>query len=358
MPFLLRWARLIGLSLLLTALMSRAHLPAATLLGPMGAAILLALRFPVPQLPGAAPNLAQGLLGLLIAQSLPPEILPQLLTRWPLILGGTLSTLILAMALGWLLSQSRLFPGTTAIWGTMPGAASVITLMSQEFGADPRLVAFMQYLRVVLVTLTAASVARLSGLHGAAEVAWFAPLDLPGLALTLALGSGLGLIGPRIGLPGGAFLLPMLVGLALLHLPPALGLPPPAFSLPPWLMALANAMIGWAVGLRFTPQVLGAALRAFPRVLAAMVSLILACGLVALVLSRLAGLDLLTAYIATSPGGADSIAIIATQVQVDVPFVMTMQMTRFLLILVFGPALARRLSGHRLSGHRLSGQRR
>jgi uncharacterized protein len=52
--------------------------------------------------------------------------------------------------------------------------------------------------------------------------------------------------------------------------------------------------------------------------------------------------DPLTAYLATSPGGADSVAIIAaSSSHVDVPFVMAMQMARFILVLLVGPALAR-----------------
>jgi uncharacterized membrane protein AbrB (regulator of aidB expression) len=40
-------------------------------------------------------------------------------------------------------------------------------------------------------------------------------------------------------------------------------------------------------------------------------------------------------------GGADSVAIIAASSHVDMPFVMAMQMARFILVLLVGPALAR-----------------
>jgi uncharacterized membrane protein AbrB (regulator of aidB expression) len=49
----------------------------------------------------------------------------------------------------------------------------------------------------------------------------------------------------------------------------------------------------------------------------------------------------LTAYLATSPGGADSVAIIAASSNVDLPFVMAMQTARFMLVMLVGPALAR-----------------
>ncbi len=42
-----------------------------------------------------------------------------------------------------------------------------------------------------------------------------------------------------------------------------------------------------------------------------------------------------------SPGDADSVAIIAASSHVDLPFVMAMQMARFILVLLVGPALAR-----------------
>jgi uncharacterized membrane protein AbrB (regulator of aidB expression) len=63
------------------------------------------------------------------------------------------------------------------------------------------------------------------------------------------------------------------------------------------------------------------------------------------VLVEVAGIDPLTAYLATSPGGVDSAAIIATSSKVDLPFVMSMQTARLLIVLCIGPALSRRVAG-------------
>jgi uncharacterized membrane protein AbrB (regulator of aidB expression) len=54
-------------------------------------------------------------------------------------------------------------------------------------------------------------------------------------------------------------------------------------------------------------------------------------------LTKTLGTDPLTAYLATSPGGMDSIAIIASSTNVDTPFIMAMQTVRFLLVLFVGP---------------------
>jgi uncharacterized protein len=65
-------------------------------------------------------------------------------------------------------------------------------------------------------------------------------------------------------------------------------------------------------------------------------------------LAHIAHLDGLTAYLATSPGGMDSVAIIAAGTPVDTPLVMAVQTGRFLAVLLLGPALAKgaaRLTG-------------
>ena len=58
------------------------------------------------------------------------------------------------------------------------------------------------------------------------------------------------------------------------------------------------------------------------------------------------GIDALTAYLATSPGAMETVAIIAASSHVDVPFIITLQMVRFLTIIAIGPPIARFLARH------------
>ncbi|MGO8330314.1 AbrB family transcriptional regulator, partial [Rhizobium ruizarguesonis] len=74
-------------------------------------------------------------------------------------------------------------------------------------------------------------------------------------------------------------------------------------------LAVAYALVGWSIGLRFTRSILKHVSRALPRVSACIVLLMALCGCMALALHFFAGIDPLTAYLATSPGGADSIAM-------------------------------------------------
>jgi membrane AbrB-like protein len=333
-----RWAILLALSGAFIVFLEIAGLPAAFLLGPMIAAILLAVNDKKVEIPQTISLLAQGVIGCMIAQSIPLSILGELSRDWPIFVAGVVSVVVAACSLGWLLAKLQVLPGTTAIWGSFPGAASAMTIMSSSFGADMRLVAFMQYLRVVCVSATASLIARVwTGHSGSAPAAidWFPPVAWTSFGATLVLIAACLLITNRFKVPGGIFLLPMIAAIALQNA----GIM--QLELPPWLLALSYILVGWAIGMRFSHDILMHAVRALPRVLGSIFALILICAVFAAGLVHFAGIDPLTAYLATSPGGADSVAIISASSDVDVPFVMAMQLARFLLILVAGPAMAR-----------------
>ena len=318
-----------------------AGLPAALLLGPMLAGVGLALGGVRLRMATSPYIVAQAVLGCLIARTVSPAILVPLAAGWHLFLAVVLSGIVASAAMGWGLCRCGVMPGTTAIWGTSPGGATAMVLMADAYGADVRLVAFMQYLRVLCVALAATLVAHFwaEAAPGADPVAWF-----PGLHAGSAVTAGLVSLGALVGLgtrlPSGAMLAPMLAG-ASLRLSGLADI-----ELPQWLLAASYAVIGWRIGLGFTRQVAAYAARAVPMILAVIAALIAFCGLLSLALSRLAGVDALTAYLAASPGGLDSVAVIAaTTPSVDLPFVMTMQTLRFFLVVLLVPPMARFLAG-------------
>jgi membrane AbrB-like protein len=212
-----------------------------------------------------------------------------------------------------------------------------MVLMAEAYGADMRLVAFMQYLRAVCVALIASLVARIwivTPAAAAPAIVWFPEIAWGPFAGTLALVAFGTVVAPRLRIPAGPMLLPLAAGTLLQD---SLLL---TITLPPWLLAISYALVGWSIGLRFTRPILAHAARALPRVLATILALIAACGVLAAALVA-TGIDPLTAYLATSPGGADSVAIIAASTPVDLPFVMAMQTARFLVVLFVGPRIAR-----------------
>lgn len=339
-----RWAALVAASILLSAAFDSIHLPAGRLLGPMVCAIAFAVRGADVRVPRNAFFAAQGVIGVLIARGVPGRLIGTLSDHALVFVMGVLVVTVLANGLGWMLSRWRVFPGDTAIWGSAPGGASAMMIMAEAHGADVRLVAFMQYLRVVCVSFTASLVAHWWIGHAPAAAAPVAPalFAMPAswehVAITVAIALAGAYAGVRLRLPAGALLVPMFVGIAVQDFG---GVP---IEIPPLVLAVAYAFIGWVIGSRFNRQVLLVTMRSTPKVLASIFTLIALCGCFAWVLVQWAHVDPLTAYLATSPGGADTVAIIAASTSVDVPFVITMQVLRFLFVMATGPAIARVLS--------------
>jgi len=330
------WGALVAASALLAFGLYRAQFPAALLVGPMLAAIAFGVGGAGIGVPRTAFMAAQALIGCLVAHAVTGSIVATLRADGLIIVAVVLVTVLAGGVVGWALTRLRVLPGTTAAWGSSPGGAAAMVAMSEQFGADPRLVAFMQYVRVVAVVLTASLVTRLlvsapaasapSGAESVGALSTLATLAVAALGAAAAL---------ALRLPAGALIGPMILG-AVLH---ATGLA--TMALPAPLLDLAYAGIGWYVGLRFTRETLGVTLRALPGILVATFAVILLCGGWAWALTHILAIDFLTAFLATSPGGLDSVAIIAVGTHADVSFVLAVQTLRLFVVLVTGPLLAK-----------------
>ena len=336
-----RWAVLLAASALGAGLLQWARLPAALMLGPLAVAVLVQTAGGAVTVPRAFTAVAQAVIGCLVARSITPAILGGFASHWPVFAGVVALSIAASAAIGWIMSRLRIVPGTTAVWGMLPGAAAIMMVMAEAYGADFRLVAFMQYLRVVLVA-AAASVVALLFVHGGGgrfAGGYFPPIHLLPLAETV----GVAVVGGGIGLasriPAGVLLGPLALG-AVLNIAGWV-----TIELPPVVLIASYAVIGWNTGLRFTRDVLAAAARALPQSLGATAALMAFCGVLAWLLVVLLHVDPLTAYLATSPGGVDAAAIIAASTKVDTPFVMALQTLRVIVVLAIGPQVARWVAG-------------
>ncbi|MCG6856768.1 MAG: AbrB family transcriptional regulator [Salaquimonas sp.] len=338
LPMPLRWALLVALSAVLAFFMELIGLPAALLLGAMAAGIGFGIngaRMSVPQVPFIA---AEAILACLIARAINADIVATFASGWALFLATVLTIIAASSFMGYLLARARVMPGTTAIWATSAGAATAMIMLADEYGADARLVGFMQYVRVVMVAIAASVIAAyvFGAGHGESEpIIWFPPTDWINLATMLAIALTSAAAGAVLRLPSGALLLPVITTSAL-HAAGWL-----TIELPQWLLAIAFAIIGWRVGLGFTRRILRHAAHALPQIAVSALALIAFCGLLGYLLTLFFDIDGLTAYLATSPGGLDSVAIIAASTPVDVPFVMALQTVRLIAIMALGPWIAR-----------------
>ncbi|WP_338661461.1 AbrB family transcriptional regulator [Pararoseomonas sp. SCSIO 73927] len=333
-----QWALLVAGAALLSLGFHEAGLPGSALMGPMLAGILVSVSGATLRLPRPLYLGAQGMVGALIATIVTPGILHSFLDDWPLILLAVLATLAASSVLGWLMSFWRVLPGTTAIWGSAPGGASAMVVMAEAFGADVRMVALMQYTRVACVVASAAVIAHWLAVAPPPPAPWFPVIEPMPFANALVLALGGAWLGKVLRVPAGPILLPLIVGSAL-H---SMGLL--ELQLPQWFTAIGFGAIGCQIGLGFTRPALAQAARVLPKILLSVVVLIALCGAMSLGLARILGLDPLTAYLAMSPGGIDSVAVIGAASGADMSFVMALQTMRMLVVVLVGPPLSRALA--------------
>jgi uncharacterized protein len=327
-----------------------AGVPAAWLVGPMVVAVALALAWPErPTVPRGARLASLAVVGGVLAAAFRPSVLPLIAANWVpvcLVVGGTL---LLSLAIGFLLARLARLDGKTAALGTLPGAASGMLAMSAPLGADPRLVALMQYTRVIVVVVTAALVARLGSApelahhrisgqgpqaiayQGAAIVqnAWLT------YGLTALVATAGALVGTRLRLPAGALMGPLVLGAGLEELGVL------RLMWPPGVPQAAYLVLGVYVGLLFDRNSIARAGRLFPVVLASTVGLVAACAGLGWALAAFMHIDSLTAYLATTPGGIDSVAIMALGSGADAPLVLAVQMLRLFAVVLAGSLLGR-----------------
>ncbi|WP_236237893.1 AbrB family transcriptional regulator [Pseudomonas faucium] len=314
--------------------------PAGLFLGPMLVAIVFAVCGARLSLHRQVFRFGQGCVGLLVAHSVSWAVLVSMAQSWHLMLLATLITVLLSALVG--LGTVRLggIPGSTAAWGTAPGAASAMVSMAEENGADGRVVATMQYVRVVCVVMVGSLVSHLLGATpGAAPAASAAlvPVATPWLDTLLSL--AVVLIGLVVGkrMPAGALLMPLLLGAAL-QLSGLL-----TIHLPEPLLAFAYAAIGCYIGLRFDRQTVRYVWKRLPTMIAGALALIMLCAVCAWGLAWAMGVDFLSMYLATSPGGLDAMAIIAVESHADVGLVLAMQTLRLFGVILTGAFCARQI---------------
>ncbi|HLS90453.1 MAG TPA: AbrB family transcriptional regulator, partial [Limnochordia bacterium] len=268
----------------------------------------------------------------------------------------------LSMLNGLLLQRWAGVDPATGFLGSIPGAASSIVAISPDLGADPRLVALLQYLRVLLVALSVPFVVeqlvpRLAGLAGGGALPLALPPEVPpSIARTGAGGvdGAGGLFGPLtylllpayalagwalgrwLRLPSASFLGPFIVAAAGTFI-----LGPVPF--PDWLFNAALLVLGAWIGVQFD----GPFIRRLGRV--ALVKSILVLLLVAATaaigyaFSRLLGINPVTALLASSPGAMEAMVALSLKLGAHTPLVISMQMVRFLAMLLAGPWIARSL---------------
>lgn len=335
------WGLIIAAAVVAAFFMQAVSMPAAWMIGPLLTGIAFACAGVHRRIPRRVFIGAQAVIGCLFAQAFTPSVVRSLAGNFPTMIGIVLLMVGVTVFCGWALSRISSLDPMTAAFGSTPGNAAAMIAMSADFGADPRVVAFMQYVRVILVVMTASLVTRFVFHDTVRANPLFAGTATSVLGFaqsysaTLVVAVAGVLIARRIRMPSPNVIGPMILGATL-----------SAFNvvhmiLPVWVLDAAYLSIGLSIGLLFTVAALKYVFSILPQLITSTALLVVLCAFLAAAWSKLGHIDPFTAYLATSPGGLDSVAIIAVTGGGNVPVVLSLQVLRLFVVALACPSLAR-----------------
>jgi membrane AbrB-like protein len=316
--------------------------PSPTLFSALVVGLVVALTRPqaAPRLPRGAFIAAQAVCGVTLGAYLQSDALKALGDAWLPVTLVSAATLGLSMGAGRLLARYTPLDVATATLGMIAGGASGIVTMADDLGGDDRLVAFMQYLRVLVVVLLTPVLIAVFGDGGGGTATGPSPSaygDPQDWLLTALIAPTAALLARRAHVPAGALLGPMIVA-------GAVTLSGTDFHVPPVLRELAFALIGVQVGLRFTVSTLRLLGRLFVPVLIALAGLLIGCAGLAVLLHLTADVSFEDAYLATTPGGLYAVVAVAFGAGANTTFILAVQALRLLVAVLLAPLAVRRIA--------------
>lgn len=217
------------------------------------------------------------------------------------------------------------------------GGSAAIVGAAEDLGADARMVAFMQYLRLALVVLTMPLLIRFVFAPGAGDFLALGakeievPFSIGGWVFLLLAAPAGYVLGKLLRLPAAALLGPVLLG-AIVTVA-GIGVNPPEVA-----REIAFNIIGLEVGLRLTPDALRAMGRMLPKVLLFVLLITGICALLAWVVTLVTSISPANAYLATTPGGINAVLAIASSVHSNVALVFAVQTLRLFAMVLLAPA--------------------
>lgn len=292
------------------------------------------LRFPIPVREFFVP-----IVGVAIGGAFTPELLREAVGWWPTLL-ALLCYIPAAHLIGYAI-YARLggLDAPTAYFAATPGGLIEAITMGEAAGADPRLLALLQFCRLIFcILMVPFGIALVEGVAvGSAAGAEIEGSDAPiGLwdVLILTVCGVVGVLGARrVGMPA-----PLITGPILLS--GAAHLTGLTETVPPdWMIAITQLIIGVTLGLRFIGLERATALRALGLAAVNVATLLLLALGLGFLLSPAVGETVEAVVLAFAPGGVVEMSLVAVSLQISVVYVVAHHVARILLAVVFSAAL-------------------
>lgn len=316
------------------------NLPLAWMLGAMCLCTVAALGgAPVRVPPGLRATMV-AILGVMLGSVFTPEIFARA-GQW---LGGVtlLVVYVGVTSLAVLLYMRKVagYDPVTAYFAATPGGLNEMTIVGEAMGGDPRVISLTHAIRILVVVLAVPFYFRvIQGYEVPSSPVALGHGELGAVdALVLGLCALAGyVLAVRLRLPAAQLVGPMLLSAAV-HLSGLVRAAPPTE-----LVAVAQVVVGTAVGCRFAGISLGEVRRIMVLGFGSTALMLAMAGLFAKA-GALAGAAPMALFLSFAPGGLAEMSLIALALGIDTAFVSTMHIFRIVLVVVVAP-LAFRLLG-------------
>lgn len=316
------------------ALFTWMNLPLAWMIGAMVATTVASLGGANLHVPASMRSVMIAIIGVLLGASFTPEVLDKA-GEWPLTIACLVLYLGLIVAVLFFYFHRIVgLDAPTAYFSATPGGLSEMVITGAAMGADDRTIALIHSSRILLVVLTIplwyqlmTGVTATPSAIGPSIVA-IGLVDLVVLSACAVVGVA---VGRLLRLPAYRLSGPLLAS-AVVH---ATGL---SASAPPWeVVAVAQVVVGSAIGARFTGVSVRRVLGLMVIALVSTVVMLAATVAFALVLAPATGIDWRSIVLAYAPGGLAEMSLIALSLGIETAFVATHHVIRIALIVVGAP---------------------
>lgn len=327
---------LVVFALILALIGDTLHLPIPWLLLPIVVSIIWSMvkNGHNSSIPKPFSIIGQGIIAVFTASRFTPDVLTGSEDYFfPLII-CIVATSLLSLFNGYLIYKFTDIDFTTSFLGCIPGAGHSLVAMSEDMGADAITVAILQYLRIIMVSVIVPTIVGffhmpMNQIEIIQHNQLLPSLPLPINLLILSLSTILGVkIGSLLKIPSNLFLGAFISSLLLFSFFPY------EIIIPQSIFRGGLLLLGLSIGVKFKIEAMGKLFKAVFLEIILVLILIGTCFMMGYWFHLVTKIDTLTAVLGSTPGGLTAMMATVIELGGNSGFVLTMQMTRMLLILL------------------------
>lgn len=336
------WTLALGLGTVGGWIFTRLGTPLPWMLGAIFANLAAAMTGLRPKVPQPLRLGMVAVLGVMLGSAFTPGILDQL-GSWGVSLAGLFFYVILSTGAVILFFRRVVrFGPVTSYFAAAPGGLTEMILVGTSMGGDERVISLVHAIRILITVFTLPFLYQMfAGYERPAG--GLPPADAVITAADLGLLAGSAVIGAVVARPlrlPAYFLTGPMIGSAVVHLAGLTAAHPP-----PVVVALAQVVIGAAIGSRFAGVPLKAMRDTFLAALGSTSIILVVAAAFAGAVQGLTGIPFTSLILAFSPGGVAEMSLIAISLGRDVAFVSTHHLVRIIIVVMLAPLAFRLLRG-------------